>query len=408
MKPLPFTSSNASWKSGDGVSDQFPAHLRVLVVDDDPTCLRILEKMLKNCLDEGDNRNAYDIVISDVHIPGMDGFRLLEHVGLEMDLPVITDDSKSEVMKGVTHGACDYLIKPVRMEALKNIWRHVVRKKKHEWKEKDFEQWGSVDDERQQKLAEDVDYSSSANEGDWKNSKKRKDEEDEADERDDTSTLKKPRVVWSVELHQQFVTVVNQLGIDSRSQSNSLIMPMVQLQSRTQNLNDTNVGQSVLGRNGVGNVCGQQYTSVSQPSPVVDFSSQSREFQGNSFPVVRNSGMSKRQDEVNAEVKGSRSFVPNYNVFDGGVNQNRNQNWCLQNIGSTFEGPQQSYVRGGLDVSPSVLIQQRFPSNQESGQSRIPSVNKAAVSVGEGFGNTPNVGPQLNSSFSDNSFRIKG
>lgn len=46
-------SSAASWKSGDAVPDQFPAGLRVLVVDDDPTCLRILEKMLINCLYEG-------------------------------------------------------------------------------------------------------------------------------------------------------------------------------------------------------------------------------------------------------------------------------------------------------------------------------------------------------------------
>lgn len=124
------------------------------------------------------------------------------------------DDGKQVVMKGVTHGACDYLIKPVRIEALKNIWQHVVRKKKNEWK--DLEQSGSVEEgDRQQKLSEDVDYSSSANEGNWKNSKKRKDEEEETEERDDTSTLKKPRVVWSVELHQQFVAAVNQLGIDS-------------------------------------------------------------------------------------------------------------------------------------------------------------------------------------------------
>ena len=33
------------------------------------------------------------------------------------------------VMKGVTHGACDYLLKPVRIEELKNIWQHVVRRK---------------------------------------------------------------------------------------------------------------------------------------------------------------------------------------------------------------------------------------------------------------------------------------
>ncbi|XP_073137717.1 two-component response regulator ARR2 isoform X3 [Henckelia pumila] len=153
-------------------------------------------------------------------MPDMDGFKLLEHVGLEMDLPVImmsADDSKNVVMKGVTHGACDYLIKPVRMEALKNIWQHVVRKKKNEWRDKDLEQSGSAGDgTMQQKPSEDVEYSPSANEGNWKSVKKRKekDEEEEGEDRDEASTLKKPRVVWSVELHQQFVTAVNQLGID--------------------------------------------------------------------------------------------------------------------------------------------------------------------------------------------------
>ncbi|KAL2960247.1 hypothetical protein AAZX31_17G029600 [Glycine max] len=218
-------------KSGDAVSDQFPAGLRVLVVDDDPTCLMILEKMLRTCLYEGitkcnraetalsllrENKNGFDIVISDVHMPDMDGFKLLEHIGLEMDLPVImmsADDGKSVVMKGVTHGACDYLIKPVRIEALKNIWQHVVRKRKNEWK--DAEQSGSAEEgDRHPKASDEADYSSSANEGSWRNSKKRRDEEEEAEDRDDTSTLKKPRVVWSVELHQQFVAAVDQLGID--------------------------------------------------------------------------------------------------------------------------------------------------------------------------------------------------
>lgn len=41
-----------SMAAGD-VSDLFPVGLRVLVVDDDPTCLMILEKMLQNCNYEG-------------------------------------------------------------------------------------------------------------------------------------------------------------------------------------------------------------------------------------------------------------------------------------------------------------------------------------------------------------------
>jgi DNA-binding response OmpR family regulator len=41
------------------------------------------------------------------------------------------NDEHSTVMRGVTHGACDFLIKPVRIEELKNIWQHVVRRSRH-------------------------------------------------------------------------------------------------------------------------------------------------------------------------------------------------------------------------------------------------------------------------------------
>ncbi|XP_042510233.1 two-component response regulator ORR21-like isoform X1 [Macadamia integrifolia] len=169
-----------------------------------------------------ERKGSFDVVISDVYMPDMDGFKLLEHVGLEMDLPVIMmscDARTSAVMKGIKHGACDYLIKPVRLEELKNIWQHVVRKK---WSEnKEHEQSGSAEENDRTKRGDDADYASSINEGtdgSWKGQKKRrdpKDDEDEGDlENDDPGTSKKPRVVWSVELHQQFVSAVNQLGIE--------------------------------------------------------------------------------------------------------------------------------------------------------------------------------------------------
>ncbi|KAF9673788.1 hypothetical protein SADUNF_Sadunf10G0060300 [Salix dunnii] len=218
------------------VSDQFPAGLRVLVVDDDITCLRLLEKMLCRCryhvttctqataalklLREG--KGCFDVVLSDVHMPDMDGFKLLELVGLEMDLPVImmsADGRTSAVMRGIRHGACDYLIKPIREEELKNIWQHVIRKKWNENKEQEHS--GSFEDNDCYKQGnDDIENASSVNEGEegvLKGQKKRniaKEEDDNELENDDPSASKKPRVVWSVELHQQFVSAVNQLGID--------------------------------------------------------------------------------------------------------------------------------------------------------------------------------------------------
>jgi len=149
---------------------EFPVGLRVLVVDDDVTCLKIMEQMLRRCLYRvttcsqatvalsllRERRGCFDVVLSDVHMPDMDGFKLLELVGLEMDLPVImmsADGRTNLVMRGIRHGACDYLIKPVREEELKNIWQHVVRKKKNENKE--HEHSGSLDDNDRHKRGSD-------------------------------------------------------------------------------------------------------------------------------------------------------------------------------------------------------------------------------------------------------------
>uniref|UniRef100_A0A5B7ARG7 Putative two-component response regulator ARR11 n=1 Tax=Davidia involucrata TaxID=16924 RepID=A0A5B7ARG7_DAVIN len=213
-------------------TDSFPAGLRVLVVDDDPTWLKILEKMLKKCSYEvttcclardaldllRGRKDGFDIVISDVNMPDMDGFKLLEHVGLEMDLPVImmsVDGETSRVMKGVQHGACDYLLKPIRMKELRNIWQHVFRKRIHEVR--DIESQEGI--EEIQMMRYGLDQSDDGHlliGGDLTSGKKRKDVENKHDDKDfgDSSSMKKARVVWSVDLHQKFVKAVNQIGFD--------------------------------------------------------------------------------------------------------------------------------------------------------------------------------------------------
>ncbi|PNT76356.1 hypothetical protein BRADI_1g47400v3 [Brachypodium distachyon] len=221
--------------------DQFPVGMRVLAVDDDPVCLKVLETLLRRCQYHvtatnqaitalkllRENKDMFDLVISDVHMPDMDGFKLLELVGLEMDLPVIMLSVNGEtktVLKGITHGACDYLLKPVRIEELRNVWQHVVRRKFSNREPsnldfcKEFSKPPSADSYHglNQVTCGSSDQSSRA-------CKKRKElhseEEDEgedndAQENDEPSASKRPRVVWSVELHRKFVAAVNHLGID--------------------------------------------------------------------------------------------------------------------------------------------------------------------------------------------------
>ncbi|XP_030546718.2 two-component response regulator ARR12-like isoform X1 [Rhodamnia argentea] len=221
----------------DGGTDRFPAGMRVLAVDDDPTCLKVLENLLRSCQYQvtttnqaimalkmlRENRDKFDLVISDVNMPDMDGFKLLELVGLEMDLPVIMLSAYGDpklVMKGITHGACDYLLKPVRMEELKNIWQHVIRRKKSNTKNQS--QLPNQDKDNNESGQGALGAITIAN-PDGKLNKRRKDQNEEEEEEDgeeneneneDPSSQKKPRVVWSVDLHRKFVSAVNQLGLE--------------------------------------------------------------------------------------------------------------------------------------------------------------------------------------------------
>lgn len=127
------------------------------------------------------------------------------------------DGETSRVMKGVQHGACDYLLKPIRMKELRNIWQHVFRKRIHEVKEienhEGFEEiqfMRSVYDH-----SEDISFPSG---NDLISGKKRKDFDNRHDDREcnESSSVKKTRVVWTVDLHQKFVNAVNHIGFDSK------------------------------------------------------------------------------------------------------------------------------------------------------------------------------------------------
>jgi len=113
----------------------------ILVVDDEKNILKVLSMTLKNQYDvdtarsseeaiEKFNQNAYDLVITDLKLPGMSGIDLLEYIKTkERDVPVImitafgTIDNAINAMK---KGAFNYLTKPVNPDELLTVIKEAV------------------------------------------------------------------------------------------------------------------------------------------------------------------------------------------------------------------------------------------------------------------------------------------
>ncbi len=108
--------------------------LRVLVVDDEANMRRVLEIMLSRrgyrtgaAVDGRDafeqlRDTSYDLVISDLRMPGMNGIELLRALraaGNEVPLIMITAQGTIEsAVEAMRLGACDYLLRPFDVEAL--------------------------------------------------------------------------------------------------------------------------------------------------------------------------------------------------------------------------------------------------------------------------------------------------
>ncbi|XP_056682486.1 two-component response regulator ARR10-like [Spinacia oleracea] len=126
------------------VRSLFPNGMKVLVVDDDPVCLKYVTKLLDCCkyyqvtsminpvealnlLEK--NEVKFDLLLTDVCMELINGFNLLE-AARKHDITVVLmsghDDPKN-VKNGVMHGARYFLSKPVNLKDIKLIWQHVFR-----------------------------------------------------------------------------------------------------------------------------------------------------------------------------------------------------------------------------------------------------------------------------------------
>jgi CheY-like chemotaxis protein len=119
-------------------------HLVVVVAEDDPDMRELLrvwiEAMGARVVDAGDGANALhharqevpDVIVTDLKMPGVDGWSLLRFVRSERELsqvPVVAisgDASREMLLKTLQAGFSGYLVKPVSKATLEAELRRIL------------------------------------------------------------------------------------------------------------------------------------------------------------------------------------------------------------------------------------------------------------------------------------------
>jgi two-component system response regulator CpxR len=115
----------------------------ILLIDDDAQLAALLEELFVSkgyavdCVFTGEDgivkaqRDAYDIVILDVMLPGIDGFQVLRRIRDQSEIPVVMLTAKGEDadrIAGFEGGADDYLSKPFNPRELLLRVRAILRR----------------------------------------------------------------------------------------------------------------------------------------------------------------------------------------------------------------------------------------------------------------------------------------
>ncbi|HOQ97717.1 MAG TPA: response regulator transcription factor [Anaerolineae bacterium] len=123
-----------------------PAKATILVVDDEPHVVRLVQANLQasgyQVLTAGDGRTALaivdeqrpDLVLLDLMMPGLDGYEVCRRIREHSDVPIIMLTARgAEVDKiaGLDAGADDYLTKPFGVGELLARVRAVLRRCRH-------------------------------------------------------------------------------------------------------------------------------------------------------------------------------------------------------------------------------------------------------------------------------------
>ena len=127
------------------MSEMLPSDAQILVVDDDPSLLDLLDKMLSRigvnpdtasdgtaALDSLRSEKVYDLLILDLMLPDIDGFEILTQVRDEArfdEMPVLILSARADpdtIKHGFDLGADGYLTKPYLPNTLTSRVRSIL------------------------------------------------------------------------------------------------------------------------------------------------------------------------------------------------------------------------------------------------------------------------------------------
>lgn len=117
--------------------------MKILIVEDEPDTLRLLKVYFRakkyQVFDAPDGVEALEqfskvspqLVLLDIMMPGLSGWRVLEAIRVQSEVPVLlltALDSPSDAVKGLEMGADDYLRKPFQLDELEARMNAITRR----------------------------------------------------------------------------------------------------------------------------------------------------------------------------------------------------------------------------------------------------------------------------------------
>ncbi|KAL5744524.1 hypothetical protein ACOSQ2_027640 [Xanthoceras sorbifolium] len=211
----------------------------ILVVDDDCTSLNVVSSMLRSWKYEVTTVKSpldalatiqirdIDLVVTDLHMPKMNGLQLQKQIEEEYKLPVMimsSDDDESLILKSLSSGAAFYIVKPVNPDDLKNVWQYSVASKQAKFARIDRigslqGQGGSLPINEKISYSEKSNSASSVNgekHGNRKDGKRKSYKKNTREDVDGENSIasKKAKVVWTNSLHNRFLQAIRHITLE--------------------------------------------------------------------------------------------------------------------------------------------------------------------------------------------------